>query len=67
MLLLNFREELAIAARQAGAMNLGEHCTDSMLRRPAVGQALVGHNEDGTMDSVNNTYFVQASLVGLVL
>ena len=61
--MLNFRQELSILA-DAGQKSKGvDDCSDLMLDLGGSKMAFLGHNEDNSYDTVNTSYFVQATLV----
>lgn len=67
IILLNFRQELAILADDGHNNRGADDCSDVMIRFGETSDltAYLGHNEDNSADTVNTTYFVQAKLVRL--
>lgn len=61
--LLNFRQELSILAEASGKKTGVDDCSDVMVKAGDPSLAFLGHNEDNTHDTVNTSYFVQATLV----
>lgn len=63
VILLNFRQELSILAASRSESKGVEDCSDLMVNSDLTGKAFLGHNEDNSFDTVNTSYFVQATLV----
>lgn len=65
IVVLNLRQELSILADAGNDTAGADDCSDVMLKFSDGDKyvALLGHNEDNTVDTVNTTYFVQAKLV----
>ena len=63
IVLLNFRQELSILAEAKGRKSGVDDCSDVMVKKGDPSSAFLGHNEDNTYDTVNTSYFVQATLV----
>ncbi len=63
IILLNFRQELSILAEAEGKKTEVDDCSDVMVKAGEPSLAFLGHNEDNTHDTVNTSYFVQATLV----
>lgn len=63
IILLNFRQELSILAEAGGKKSGVDDCSDVMVKEGDPSLAFLGHNEDNTHDTVNTSYFVQATIV----
>ena len=63
IILLNFRQELSILAEAKGEKSGVDDCSDVMVKDGDPSLSFLGHNEDNTFDTVNTSYFVQATLV----
>lgn len=64
IILLNFRQELSILAEAGGKKSGVDDCSDVMVKEGDPSLAFLGHNEDNTHDTVNTSYFVQATING---